>query len=153
VSASKLAAVPSVRVLLSTSGTAVANGGNLVIPFNVELHDNADMHSDAQPTRLVAPVAGIYGVSATVRWEGDTLGFRTVRILENGVNTAEVAGMVGAPNPEGGFFTAQNITGQVRLDAGEYVTVRADQTGVVGGTDVIGDANPLTYASMTFLSN
>ena len=69
VGTSKLAAVPAVRVRMNAATTSVQDGAvGTQLPWDTEVYDNAGMWDVAQPTRLVAPVSGIYVVNATVAW-------------------------------------------------------------------------------------
>jgi hypothetical protein len=108
--------IPAVRVTGPGSGL-IANDTWTPLDLNIERYDTAAMHSPQTPTsRLMAPVDGIYLVTAQVRWESGT-GRRALSLRRNG-NTA-VGGttdlLTVADN------RAQEVTAQVRLDAGDFV--------------------------------
>lgn len=142
--------VPTVRVSFG-AGAALPDNGFVHIPWDVELSDPANMHDNANPSRLTAPVAGVYLVTATLNWNQNSAGARYVEVMKGGVVGNAVA--VSITNPTASYPTVQNVSGEVRLEAGEFVTVRGQILGV--GTSVVLAGNstaPVTFASMSFVS-
>jgi hypothetical protein len=88
-----------------------------VLNLGIERYDTADMHFDGiAAERLVAPVDGIYLVTAEVRWQSGT-GRRNLSLRKNGNVTvgARTDLLTSADN------LAQQVTAQVSLHAGDYV--------------------------------
>jgi hypothetical protein len=117
---------PPVAVAVTNSATQpIRGGGSLTaVAFDTERYDTANMHERAQPTRLTAPVTGIYLVEGMIYWESNSVGLRSVGIFKN-FNSDQGFETIAA-NPAG--FTRQGTTRVVRLVAGDYVELNAAQT-------------------------
>lgn len=120
VTTDKLAVVPAARVAGSIPIDIPGNAAFTALTFNVERFDTADVHAPADPTRLTAPVAGIYLVSANVSWETNASGAREVNLRKNGSTLVlrDVVQPVG-----GGNTTEQAVSTIVALAAGDFVEV------------------------------
>jgi hypothetical protein len=101
----------------------IASGTVTVLALPNEAYDTANLHDPAANTRLVAPVAGIYAITANVKWRasgGGTQRFATLR--KNGIlsdlNTVQVA-----PVNSTLQFTSEVVSGQFALAAGDFVEV------------------------------
>jgi hypothetical protein len=148
VTPAKMSAVPAVRVSLGVDHS-VANNGSLLIPFDQEAYDTAGMHDLAQPARLVAPIPGVYAVSATVNWETDPDGSRWVNLLRNGTDTVSAAIIRAAPTGS----TLENVTGYARFDAGDFFVVRAQPSAAGNAVAVRGVLySETTVVSMTWVA-
>jgi hypothetical protein len=87
------------------------------LSLGIERYDAAAMHSpQANPSRLTAPVDGIYLVTAQVRWQAG-IGRRilSLRRNENATVAATTDLLTAADN------RAQEVTAQVRLAAGDFI--------------------------------
>lgn len=142
--------VPTVRVTL-TAAAVVGDNSGVTLAWDNEVYDASNMHDPATPTNLVAPVAGVYRVTATVNWNNNGLGVRYLDIRKNGVVNSSVANAIGPPS-SATLPTVQNIAGEVRLNAGEFVTVRATIYNVGTSVAVSGNTDPVTIATMSFVS-
>ena len=141
--------LPAVRVSLSADVSA-AEDTFVTIAFDKEIYDQGNMHSAGAPTRLTAPQAGIYRVSATVNWDSDPDGRRFISVAKNGSFSDPVASVVG-PSAVG-VTTVQNASGEIFLDEGDYVTVRAQQSDSGGSLAIRGSSTPITVVSMSLVS-
>lgn len=123
-------AIPAARVTHDEEQN-VEDGGSLAktLSFDIERYDTAGLHSAAQPTRLVAPVAGVYVVTAHVEWSDVETGKRELAFVRNG-NTVIATERVSASIYSN---EVQELTTQVLLAAGNYVEARVAQT---SGDDV-----------------
>lgn len=75
---------PSCRVYHNTDQT-VANGTSTALAFNSERYDNASIHDTAtNNSRLTAPVAGVYLITAGLVYVGGTVGEYDLRLRVNG---------------------------------------------------------------------
>lgn len=114
---------------------------NTLTPYfwATEEYDTAALHDNlTNPSRLTAPVAGIYRISVVASWQSNPTGFRTIRAVKN----RDFSGggfPVGIDSEE-----AQQTTGNVmnfsmdeKLAAGDYVEIFASQN---SGEDLISPA-------------
>jgi hypothetical protein len=152
VGTSKLAAVPMVKVRLNAASPGINNDSNIHVPWNVIVYGDSSMWSASTPERLIAPIDGVYVVSATATWEGDPDGARGLRITKNGSN-GEDAGYSLTHAADALYTVVSNASGTIRLAAGEYVTVRAENANSNNTLKLIGDSATRSYASMTWVSN
>lgn len=117
--------VPAIQV--SNSGAqATANSTELTLTFDTEVGtDPWGMRAPAQPTRLVAPIAGWYTATGNFDFAGNATGFRFARIRLNGgaVKASLRLLTVGAGSPTDLSIT----TGAVSLAAGDFLTLTAEQ--------------------------
>jgi hypothetical protein len=133
------AATPVRAVSVTNSGT-VSYSKNAIsaMPFNTELFDTANMHSAGSPSRLVAPVEGIYDVSATISFASNAEGARElfINVNSSGVNPFAAASVPGSAASTG----TMSASGLIFLKAGDYVEASAVQTGPAS-LNVLGTGN------------
>ena len=111
--------IPAVRVSKS-AGELVPDNHFTALTFDTEDYDTADLHSTTTDTsRLTAPVAGIYRVSALMNWTENGTGDRVLVLARNG--------FFGSPpvqNQQQGIserpVTAE-VSTEIKLAAGDYV--------------------------------
>jgi hypothetical protein len=94
------------------------------------MHDNATNNN-----RLVAPVTGVYAITASVEWQGNATGIRSLGIRPNNGDVLALDDRVGATGGGG-----QSIDTIARLNAGDFVDVVAAQTS--GGPLDIANIDP-----------
>jgi hypothetical protein len=143
----KISGVPAVRVSLSSDQSVPDNTG-LVVPFDEEAYDTGGMHDPAEPTRLVAPIPGVYAVSVTINWETDPDGGRWVELRKNTIDIVAAAIVPPAPTSS----TLQNVTGYARFSAGDDLSVRAQPIMAGNTVAVRGSATQTTVATMTWVA-
>ena len=115
--------MPAARIYRTTN-QQTDTGGSVTVEFDGESFDTADMHTDAAPSRLTAPIAGIYLVTGNVRWEEAPGGdYRLLVIARNGNPNSQVPAEVMA----GPATQRQHVTGTARLAAGDYVELGAHE--------------------------
>jgi hypothetical protein len=122
VDTSKMATLPGARVRSSASQT-IPKGVSTPLVFNVTDSNTGGVYNAAQQTRLTAPVAGTYMITAAIAWSNDPDGDRALAIRLNGSTViAEVsANAVTNTAPE------QNVVTACHLNAGDYVQAMAWQ--------------------------
>ena len=125
VSTTKFAAIPGGRVR-SNATQAIATNTLTPLAFNTVDLNTGSVFDVAQPTRLTAPVAGTYVITASISWANSALGIRELHIRLNGgpTNLAVVSDAPTALNtaPE------QNVATTCHLSAGDYVQAVVWQT-------------------------
>lgn len=126
VTAEKHGAVPAARVTNSVAQAAMSVPTVNVLTFDSERFDTAGLHdSSANPTRLTAPIAGLYVVTANVSWDSmSNVGARELALRRNGTDI--VARDVVAPSPAPNT-TEQTLTTVASLAAGDFVEVTLRQ--------------------------
>jgi hypothetical protein len=139
VTASKLAAVPAARVKLvadqtiNTSTVTVINfgGAGSEDPDN-GWFDPQNLHDPTtHPERIVAPRAGLYYAYLTVNWDTGSA-FSSEITLEGNVSGGTQTMGFDARDVAAGSNAVINISGIVRMTAGDYVSGKARQD--TGGT-------------------
>jgi hypothetical protein len=144
--------VPAARVY-ATASISVGNTAVDAVPFAAESFDNAGIHDPASPTRLRAPVTGVYQLSGGVIWPFDGSGFdRSIEVVLNG--TTPVAFM--NQNTLAADNTDTAISTTTRLQAGDYVEVFVKQSNSQSQSRSTAMSNGCTWCSwfsMTFVSS
>jgi hypothetical protein len=144
VGTSQIGTIPSARVGNDADQT-IPDAAGTTVAFNTTIYDNQGLHNSSDNTLLTAPVSGVYVVSAYVLWEANPAGFRDLSIKKVGFTPANPIAASGEPAAPGAFTTAQNVTTQIRLSAGDSVEARVQQTSG-GGLKVLtvssGQASP-----------
>jgi hypothetical protein len=142
-----LAPIPAARVKASMP-LAVPDNTLTVLPLDFEEFDTADLHDPADNTRLTAPVAGIYTVSAHVSWPVNPQGSRELFIdariglvFQRVAETSTPGSGVDEP--------ALSVSTIVQLSAGDYVQLEVRQTG--GLTDSVQDSDHSPTLTMAWL--
>lgn len=141
---------PRCRVWQTGSGDVLATSVPKDLAFNVNTHDNANMHTttgDPAYRKVFAPVAGVYEIAAGVGFDDlHTAGWRSLIIVKRGTIPAGGAGTAGAgiartvvPAAATGETTIQ-CAGEVTLAVGDWVSARATQNsggnlGVIATSD------------------
>jgi hypothetical protein len=84
--------------------------------------DTAGLYSSGNPTRLTAPIAGIYHIIGQVQFNTAAGGYRQVSIHKNGSPR-----LVSVLYPGGTYLYAEAST-LAKLNAGDYVEVKVVQS-------------------------
>jgi len=122
----EVAVIPAVRI--TGSGTIVAN--NTITTLNwgsgLTYRTVASMFDPAEGTRLVAPVSGLYLAHASIGFNPNAAGTRSVSIAINGSNSNPACFDRDQATVDGATFI--NASCPVRLTAGEFITTTVTQT-------------------------
>lgn len=116
-----LAKIPAARVYSSTS-QSLPNSTDVTLNFDTASFDTDNLHSATEPSKLTAPIAGIYRVSSSVGFTASSGRFR-LELLQNGTTV-----LYDTQNPTTGDNTFLSATDLVQLKAGEYIQVVVQQT-------------------------
>ena len=115
VTITNLAAFPAARV----SRTAQFIPGNVLtaISFNTEVYDGFNMHNAVNPTKITAPIAGLYLCVGQVKWAvGGTSSYTLQIVADDGSPFGESENRVAANSPQ-----TQQVTALAFLSAGQSV--------------------------------
>jgi hypothetical protein len=97
-----------------------------------------NMHSSANPTRLTAPINGVYMITASTGFLPNAAGTRELRIIRNGQAPGQGT-LVGQKGPANGDILSVAVVR--KLNAGEFVEakVRQDSGGDLGALPAVTD--------------
>lgn len=107
---------------------ATVTASTTVFAMDTEIFDTADLWDVANPERLTAPIAGIYQVSAGVRFSStSSVGDRSLILYKGALGTPNEIGSSRAPAASTAD-TMATVSSLVTLAAGEYVQARVIQS-------------------------
>jgi hypothetical protein len=117
-------ALPGARVR-STASQSIPTSTLTALTFNTVDANAGGVFKLAQPTRLTAPVAGTYIITASVSWSNSAAGNRELIIEVNG--TTDIGVVSDGPSA---VMTApqQNVATTYHLQKGDYVRAMVWQT-------------------------
>ena len=114
--------IPTARAT-NSADQSIPSSTTTTLAFDSERYDTANTHdTSTDNSRLTAPVDGIYAVTAQVSWQQSSTGIREL-FLDTG--EGRIAAESALP-PGTAFY--QEVTTQVRLEAGDYVEARVYQS-------------------------
>jgi hypothetical protein len=114
VTPAKLGGVPTVAV---TNSTSEPTGSPLT--FDTTLFDPLGMHSTTtNPSRITAPIAGVYLVDANVCFSFGAAGDRNLEIKQNGTTVSLLQQPTNATSSRD---TCIHDSAQLKLNAGDYI--------------------------------
>lgn len=126
VSPSKTSGFPGARV--EGVGQNVGNGEYVSVSFSTVNFNVGGVFSAGAPTKLTAPITGVYTITGTVEWTSGNPGYRQLEIdSSTGARLATSLIPVAAAQ-----FTYSNVSTAVKLTAGDSVQLVANQSS--GGT-------------------
>ena len=139
----KLAEVPGVR-LERTAAASVPNAVSQWIAWDVVDYNIGAMFNAGTPAQVAAPIAGRYLITATVRWEANDTGRRTLAIAYNSsvqIARSNVSAHASAPyNPE------QTATTMYKLNPGDTIGVYVYQDSGAALSLQAGAQNGVTFS-------
>jgi hypothetical protein len=124
----KFGAIPGARVRHANTAVTVQDNATAVLSYDATDFNVGAVFNSTQPTRMTAPVAGRYLITATVRWASNAVGRRALALELNGT-AAQIARSNVSPFLQGGaaFNPEQTVETVYKLNAGDYVEVWAYQ--------------------------
>jgi hypothetical protein len=122
----EVAVIPAVRITGSASNVPDTTVTTVNWSTGQTYETVATMYDPAEGTRLVAPVDGLYLVSASLGFDPSATGVRTASAAINGNNSNPAC--FDRVNATGALATFVNVSCPVRLVAGNFVTVTVTQT-------------------------
>lgn len=152
VSHSKIGDIPQARAEFTTPQSVPDSTATALI-FDAAPYDT-DGFFGVFHDRLTAPVAGVYAITASVEWEVDPTGFRLVTLCKNGTNCVTSTNsndLAKSYVPAvSGNFTANSVSTQAKLSAGDFVGAWVFQN---SGNPRNVVAGPFTNLTMTWVGN
>ena len=156
VTAAKIGSLPAVRVqqedapvapqaIASTAATVFTN-----VVFQEERYDTDGMFDPAQPDRITIRTAGVYSISAAVRWDANATGTRSVGIVPNATNIGFLAADTRPAASTVNQATRQNMSTMARLAAGTVVILKASQDSG-GPLEIDNNGSPQVHLAATWL--
>jgi hypothetical protein len=140
-----LAPIPAARVRSATV-LSIPDNTLTMVPFDTVEFDTAALFNPVSSTRLTAPLAGIYTVSAHVAWPLSTQGSRDMYIEANIGIVFQAIASSSLPASNVGQ-TEQSISTIVQLSAGDYIQLEVRQnSGGPDGLEVSDHSPTLTMA-------
>ena len=142
----EIAVIPAVRIV-GFSGDIPDTTVTTLNWGSGQSHETvATMYDPAEGTKLTAPVTGLYLAHASLGFDANTVGTRSVAIAINGSNSNPAC--FDRDNATSELATFVNVSCPVRLNAGEFVTITVTQTsgGLLG-------LNSFESASLTWLGS
>lgn len=103
---------------------ATTSGVEAALTFTVVRWNNGGLFASGTPTRLVAPVSGIYLIGAQVEWEASATGTRVVTIRYNGTDIIARTRV----DPTSGTSLGHETVTEWPLNEGDYVEALVMQT-------------------------
>jgi hypothetical protein len=149
IGAEKLASSIPAAGVTSSGPQTIANITGEALTFDTERYDTANMHSTgilADTARLVAPVTGIYEISAAILWEDNGVGARGLFLSKNDTTTLAQERVPAVSTAQG-----QAISRVTLLQAGDFVKVEVTQTSG-GDLDVLKSVERSPEFSLTWLA-
>jgi hypothetical protein len=150
VGVNELAATPGARAYRSAPIT-LASGVITAIPLTDVDFTRNDVWSTTRPTSLVAPVEGVYIATASVVFQSNGSGTRSLWIAPAGAPTEPYNGEQQSAVTEGGQSGELTVTAILRLGANEAVSMVARQNSGVD-LQVLGLAQRTSF-SLQFVSH
>ena len=139
----------AVRVYRSTTQT-ISNATSTAISFDTEVYDHGNLWAIGNPTRLVAPVNGIYLVTVGIEWVANATGTRFLFFKKNGTTDLGPShGQIGVATNDN--QNRQVNSTQVKLAATDYVEVIVNQ-GSGGNLNLNSSADFFPLATMALLT-
>jgi len=128
-----LAGVPAARLTNSRDQPWVNQLSVTPVSFDTELYDTAGMHDGAAPTRLTAPIDGLYLIGASVTFGPGATSSRAINLVENGTITLSRAY---------DYYTATDYlpvetATTAKLRAGDFVEAEAARTSASGSISIV----------------
>jgi hypothetical protein len=118
--------IPAARLVGTQLGNGVPQGIRTTLTDWAEDYDSANLHSASNSSRLTAPVAGVYRISATIQWSTGA-SVRQIALVKNG-GVPDPADLEGTFTPVG-VRENQSTSTELKLAAGDYMEVVALMSG------------------------
>jgi hypothetical protein len=123
VTPAKTGSFPGARVTSSPSQT-VGNGAYVPLTLENPTFNVGGVFSSTTPTKLTAPIAGVYVITGNLEWASGGAGYRQLEI-DTSEQGRVATNLIPVAAPQ---FTYNSVSTVVKLAAGETVDLVADQS-------------------------
>lgn len=123
----EIAKIPAVRIVGSAQSIPDATVTTVFWGSGQTYESESTMYDPAEGTKMVAPITGLYLAHASLGFDPNATGVRTVSIAINGSNS-NPACFDRQDSASSTLATFVNATCVVRLSAGEFITATVTQT-------------------------
>ena len=122
----------SICIVDISSTVNLASGNNVIIPFNREIYDPQNWHTNSNPSRITVPEAGVYKVEAHGRISDNSLGgIRQLILMRNGSTfrptDSHALTDVIEPRSTGWARACLNLFWYLNLNANDYLELAVYQ--------------------------
>lgn len=145
VTQAKIGVLPGARVQ-SLTDISIPNNIDTAVQFGNARYVNSGIWTIGSPTRLIAPVTGVYNIQAGLKWDTGTTGVRLVKILLNGTTVIAASDRAATT---GVFY--KNLSTTYNLAALDYVELIVNQT--QGSSLLIKAQDALPYFGIQWISS
>lgn len=119
---------PTVGVSDSPLGSSIPNNAATAITFTTEAFDTDGMWDPGQPTRLTCVEDGFYYITVNCFWGANAVGYRSIRVRQNGGATILVGDSTMAVTTAG-IGTDQNAAKSAwEATVGDFIELVVQQT-------------------------
>jgi hypothetical protein len=122
----EVAVIPAVRIIGSASSIPDDTISTVNWGSGQQYETVATMYDSAEGTKMIAPVSGLYLAHASLGFNANAVGTRSVAIAINGSNSNPAC--FDRDNATSELATFVNVSCPVSLNAGQFVTITVTQT-------------------------
>jgi hypothetical protein len=155
VDAAKVGTIPGARVEGKAAVSIPSSGSSTVLSYDTIDFNVGGVYDSAKPTKMTAPIAGRYLITASARWDSNPAGRRVIALNVNYPATGwkQIARSSVSADwaTTAAFYPEQTAQTVYKLNAGDYVEVWVAQDSGSALNLMVGVDNGVTY-SMQWLA-
>lgn len=135
---------PAARAQRTTT-QSISTGSTTAVSFGAADYNAGTMWAGGSPTRLTAPIGGVYVITAAVEFAANATGNRQVHIYQNGSEHSRIT----VPSVGSGLATRVAIADTLNMAASDYVECFVFQDS--GGSLNITNGADMPYLAATWV--
>ena len=155
VTTAKVGAIPGARVERDAAISIPSGASSTVLSYDSTDFNVGGVYDAAKPTKMTAPVAGRYLITASARWDSNPVGRRVIALTVNypatGWTQIARSSVSAVWFTTAAFYPEQTAQTVYKLKAGDYVEVWVAQDSGSALDLMVGVDNGVTY-SMQWLA-
>lgn len=134
---------------IRTTNQSITSGVLTAISFDTEVYDHPGGMIDiaGNPTRVTAPIAGVYAFQGVVRFAANATGERTASVRVSG---GTLVGSGSEGNPSGANDSVIVVAGEINLTAAQYLELMCFQNSGVA-LNALAQASYTSYLSVSLV--